>query len=137
MRNKSAQHVTETIQKAAATAKTRLASVLTPAQQRRLDQIELWTLGTRAFAGDDLPKKLGLSPDQLAEIRDTVKQTRESMGELRKKLQAGGSRKSLDEEARKLRADEQQKIVAALSREQQQQWMALLGNGIEELIAEK
>jgi hypothetical protein len=131
MRNKSAQHIAETMQKAAATARTRLSSVLTREQHQRLEQIELWTLGTRAFMRDELPKKLGLSPDQREKVRSAVARTQEAIKDLSKELQSGGSRESLEKKVRALRTDEQKQVIAALSREQQQQWIALLDKRID------
>ena len=54
------------------------ASILTRDQQRRLEQIELWTLGTKAFLQDDLPEELALSGDRLEKIRETIDETAES-----------------------------------------------------------
>jgi hypothetical protein len=131
MRNKSAEHIAETMQRATATARARLSSVLSREQQQRLAQIELWTLGTRAFLRDELPQKLGLSADQRQKVRAAVTKTQEAINDLSKQLPTGGSREALEKEALTLRTDEQRQILAALSREQQQQWIALLGERID------
>ncbi|NUQ62174.1 MAG: hypothetical protein HUU20_06785 [Pirellulales bacterium] len=131
MRNQSAERIVETTREATATAKARLSSILARDQQQRLDQVELWTLGTRAFVLGDLPERLKLSEEQRQKIREVVSKTDASIDELGKKLQSGGSRESVEKEARSLRTDEQKQILAVLTRRQQQQWIALLGKRIE------
>ncbi len=131
MRNKPATQVDETMTRARSTAETRLASILKPGQQRRLKQVELWTLGTRAFLSDELPTSLQLSARQTSQIRDILQETRTALDELAKQLQSGKPRESLEEQSRKLRTDEQKQIVAVLSGQQRQQWIALLGKRID------
>jgi hypothetical protein len=131
MRNKSAEHIDQTVRTATATAQTRLSSILTRDQQRRLAQIEMWTLGTKAFARDDLPNKLGLSEDQRKKIREILTKTQEGINDLSKRLQSGEARESLDKQAQALRTEEQEQIVATLTRRQQQEWLALLGERID------
>ena len=131
MRNKSAKHVTETTQKAIQTAQDRLSSILTASQRKRLGQIELWTQGMTAFAYEELPARLKLSDMQREKVRDIVKETKQAVDELVKKIQDGGSRQALEKQAKELRTDEQKKILGILSRSQQQQWIALLGKRID------
>ena len=131
MRNKSVQHIDETRQKAIATAKTRLSSILTPDQQRRLRQIELWTLGIKAFMHDELPEKLKLSENRRQEIRKTVAEMLEAVDDLAKQLQSDQPRQSLEKKARKLQTDAQKEILATLTRQQQEEWVALLGKRID------
>lgn len=132
MRNKSAQHIEKTLSDATAAAKTRLSSILTRGQLQRLEQIEMWTLGMKAFLREDLPDKLGLSEDQRTKIRETVTETQKAINDLKQQLQSRGSSESLEKQARELRTDEQKQIVATLTRRQQQQWLALLGKRIDE-----
>jgi hypothetical protein len=131
MRNKSAEHIEQTVRTSTATAQSQLSSILTLDQQRRLTQIEMWTLGMKAFARDDLPNTLGLSEDQLKKIREILTKTQVGMDDLGKRLQSGEARESLEKQAQALRSDEQEQIVAALTRRQQQQWLALLGERID------
>lgn len=131
MRNKSAQHIETTIQQATATAKTRLSSVLQGDQQRRLSQIVLRTLGTKAFLHDELPEKLELSEKQRQEIRKTVTDTQEAVDELIKQRQAEDSDKSLDKKYRTLKTDEQRQILATLTSSQRDEWVSLLGEQID------
>jgi hypothetical protein len=131
MRNKSAQHIDQTMQQAITKAKSRLSSLLAPSQQERLEQIELWTRGMKAFGFDELPEKLSLSASQRDEIRATLTKTNEAVNELGKQFQAGQSRESLEKKAKELRTDEQKTILGLLTRQQQQQWAALLGKRID------
>jgi hypothetical protein len=131
MRNKSAQNIDETLRSATAKARTHLSTILTRDQQQRLTQIEMWTLGMRAFASDDLSDRLELSEPQRKKIRETLKETQEAVGDLSKRLQAGESRESLEKQNRVLRTDEQKQIVATLTRRQQKLWIAMLGERID------
>jgi len=97
---------------------------LTRSQQQRLEQIEMWTLGMKAFLREDLPDKLELSEDQRKTIRETVTETQKAVDDLKQQLQSGGSSELLEKQALALRTDEQKQIVATLTRRQQQQWLA-------------
>jgi hypothetical protein len=131
MRNKSAEHIDATIRKATATAKTRLASILTTEQQQRLPQIELWTLGTRAFLLDGLPGQLQLSATQLSEIRATINKTQEAINALIERIRSGESGDALRDKGRPLWTQTQQDIAELLTDEQREKWRALLGERIE------
>jgi hypothetical protein len=131
MRNKSAEHVAATVRKATATAKARLASILTRQQQQRLGQIELWTLGTRAFLLDALPDQLQLSETQRGEIRGTINKTQEAINKLVDRIRVGESGESFEDQGRELWAKVQREIAALLSDEQRAQWRALLGKRID------
>ncbi|MEX0939269.1 MAG: redoxin domain-containing protein [Pirellulales bacterium] len=131
MRNKSAERNHEMTEQAITTARSRVAEILTPEQQRRLDQIQLWTLGTRAFLGDRLPEALALSPEQRTEIRGIVEKSQAAVAALRERLQSGESRAALEKESQTIQRDEQQQIFAVLTPEQEQQWIAQLGQRID------
>jgi hypothetical protein len=91
----------------------------------------MWTLWTRAFLGETLPARLQLSEAQTGKIRETVTETQEAIGELRKQAQGSGTRDALEKKARELQVDEQKQILVILSAEQQQQWIRLLGKRID------
>lgn len=131
MRNQSAQHIADTVQQATATAKTRLSSILSRDQQQRLDQIELWTLGMKAFLRDDFQESLGLGPDQRESAVKVVTDAERSIVELAEEMQSGEPRESVEKKAKALRTDEQKQLLAILTRSQQQQWAALLGKPID------
>lgn len=131
MRNKGAEHVEAKMREATDAAKTRLSSILSPEQQARLGQIELWTIGTRAFLGEDLPDRLQLSEADRREIRDRVTETQQLVLELSEQVVSGGDRASAEKKAGKLQADLQREILDKLSDRQQQRWMELLGRRID------
>lgn len=131
MRNKSAQHVNQTLDKGAATAQSRLASILTPAQQNRLDEIRLWVWGMKSFLREGVAEQLQLVEDQRRQIEEIVTQTQESINGLQKRQQEGESFSVLKKQATQLRTDEQKKILAVITRRQQQKWFAMLGRQID------
>ena len=127
MRNRSAKHIAETLQKSTETAKSRLASILDNNQRGRLGEIELWVLGMRGLLRDDVAARFKLSEQQLEQIRGIMEKTQKAMGELNKKLQSGTPKKQLEQQARDLRVDEQKQILEGITRQQKQQWVAALG----------
>jgi hypothetical protein len=131
MRNKSPQHITQTLRATTEKSRERLASILTRQQQQRLTQIELWTLGMKSLLRDDVAEKLNLSEKQAEQIRETLRETQDAINELSKRLQAGESRESLEQEARTLRTAEQKEIVATLTSRQRREWLAILGEQID------
>lgn len=131
MRNKGSEHTEKAMKEATATAKNRLSSILNRNQQQRLGQIELWTIGTKAFLGDELPTRLQLSEAQRQQIRERVTETQQAVAELTKEVQNGGDATSAEKKANKLGADLQREILAKLSDRQQQKWIDLLGPRID------
>lgn len=131
MRNKSAQRMDETRRRVTATARSRLSSILAPDQERRLEQIELWTLGLKAFTQDGLPEKLRLSEDQRQEIRTTVTDMLAAVNDLAEQLQPGQPRQPAENAARRLQTDAQKVILATLTRRQREAWMSRLGKRID------
>jgi len=131
MRNKGADGAASQMRQSAAIARQRMASILDRDQQRRLGQIELWTAGTRAFLGDDLPTRLRLSESQRQTIRERVTETQEAIQALAGQLQKGGDVQAAEKQAAQLQADLQREILAKLSDQQKQEWMDLLGPRID------
>ncbi len=131
MRNKSGNHVEKTVSDSIAKAKRAMAEILTRDQYRRMNQIVMWTVGMKAFARDDVSKSLGISADQRKEIDETMAATDKAIHDISEQLKSGGSRQALESKARDLRIDEQKKILAALTRQQQENWFAMLGHRID------
>jgi peroxiredoxin len=131
MRNKGTEHTEKAMGKATETAKSRLPSILNRDQQQRLGQVELWTIGTKAFLGDDLPTRLQLTEAQRQRIRDRVTETQQAVAELNKEVQNGGDAKSASKKASELGADLQREILGKLSERQKQKWIELLGRQID------
>lgn len=131
MRNQTAEHVQETVRDATATARARLAELLTREQRQRLAQVELWALGTRAFLRDELPQKLRLSADALSDTREIVVSTQQAVDQLAAEVQSGESDKSFEKEGRSLKYEEQKQILEVLTPAQRQHWVKLLGKRVE------
>lgn len=127
MRNKGADFVEKAMSESTATARERLESILSRDQQRRLGQIELWTIGTKAFLGNDLPARLQLSDSQRQEVRDAVTETQQAIAELTKQVRDGADAAGAEKKATKLQNDLQREILTKLSDRQKQRWIDLLG----------
>lgn len=131
MRNRSAQHVQRVTSESISVAKTRLATILTPAQRRRVDEIRVRAMGMKAFLNAEVADQLGLSTTQVNQLRDVIEQTADGIDRLRKSLNEGANRQKVEADARQLRVDEQRQILAAISREQQKKWIAMLGKSFD------
>ncbi|WP_197528405.1 redoxin domain-containing protein [Aeoliella mucimassa] len=131
MRNKSAEHIAQTIEQSTTKAKETLAKLLSAEQLQRIAEIERWTLGTRAFLGDDLPAELDLNDGQLKRIRQAMEESEQKLSDLRAESTSPEAQTSFDKKARALKTDEQKKILAVISPEQRAKWVELLGKRID------
>ncbi len=126
-RNQSAERSAETVRDLIARSRRRLKSILNARQQRRLEQIQLWTLGMRAFLRGDVIEKLKLSDQQQKQIREKIETTQAAVNKLLKQAQAGEPRGPLEKQYAALRTDEQKEIIGLLRRDQQAVFSELLG----------
>ena len=131
MRNKSAEHIDQTLLRSTQTAKDGLSSVLSAQQLKRIDEIQLWVLGMKAFLRDDFAARLELNDDQRRKISKTMQETHKSITRLNQDLQDGESSKELRKRAQQLRVDEQKEILSIISDTQKKRWVAALGRRIE------
>ncbi|MHB8897136.1 MAG: redoxin domain-containing protein [Thermoguttaceae bacterium] len=132
MQNQGAAVMADETHRLAVTARERAASILGRQQQHRLEQIELWALGARAFLGDDLPARLGLSLEQSQAIRERVGKTQEAIQELSRQVQSGKEEAGpAEKKAATLQSDLQRELLARLSDRQKQAWIDLLGPRID------
>ncbi len=131
MRNQGAASMERRMQEMTATARARMAEILNRDQQNRLNQIELWTLGTKAFMGDDLPVRLRLSEDRRQAIRERITLANEAAAELGKQVADGQDRKQAEKKVGHLQADLQRGILKELSETQKQKWIELLGRRVD------
>lgn len=130
MRNKSAEHIDATMNRARATAEASLTKILSNQQQQRLAQIELQTLATRAFLHDRLPHQLQIAEESIREIRAVIHRTQQAING----LFDGDSDELgqvLQEKGRNLWAQGQEEIFALLSDKQKTRWRILLGKKID------
>ena len=96
-----------------------VAQVISPQQQQRLAQISLQQQGARAFDRPDVVQGLGLSPEQLAQIKQVQESANEEMSEL--------FRKQMDE----IRKAAEKKAAAVLTPQQAAKWSEARGTTFE------
>jgi hypothetical protein len=115
-------------QKVADAYEKELASILTPAQLKRLRQITLRMLGPRAFEDQKARDALKLSDDQRAKVDLLLKESRQEARAISRLLSDPEKRKEAAARAR--RHDEMllEKLVAILDQGQRQTWEKLLGD---------
>jgi hypothetical protein len=124
--------IAKTVAKDFKSAKEALAKFrkddLTPAQTKRLRQIELQRFGFEAFEEEDAGKALKLTEGQKAELRKIAAEARKESKKLR--ADAGKDPKKLFETQKKiaqLNHDARAKFVRSLSDRQQKAWKELVG----------
>ncbi|MCA9199878.1 MAG: hypothetical protein KDA87_20200, partial [Planctomycetales bacterium] len=60
-------------------AEQKLATILKPEQQQRLDQIRLWIRGVKALSDDDIVQQLQMTEQQAADIKQLLTDTAEEL----------------------------------------------------------
>jgi thiol-disulfide isomerase/thioredoxin len=131
MRNKGTEFMERALRDATDTATERLASILTRQQLERLGQIELRTLGVRAFLGEGLPDRLQLSTSQRQEIRDLIVEAQQGIAEIGEQVQEGGNAVEAQAKIIELRNNMQSDVYDTLSSVQKRYWLELLGREID------
>jgi Spy/CpxP family protein refolding chaperone len=117
-------------QKSTAALNKALSSVkkdLKPQQKKRLHQIELQMMGTRAYLQPDVQKALALKPAQ----KKTIKGTLDGLAKEQQKLLAGGFNREAFAKLREMRQDADKKIDATLTSEQKDKFKELTGKPFE------
>jgi thiol-disulfide isomerase/thioredoxin len=128
LRNKSAEAAAAGFAKAAAEARAELGKVLKPLQAQRLEQIALRSQGAGVLVREDVAKKLKLKDEQRTKIRQAIAEVREAREKLQRdlraaKLETAAAQKQWNE----LNNKERDAVNAALTNEQKQSLVALLG----------
>ena len=131
MRNKSAEHFKKTSRDVVKEARERLSSILTYRQRRRLREIEMWTLGMKAFLRDDIAERFELNQKQQDDIRMIFEETQASRNELSGSGRETGKAEDTRKQAIRIRIEEQRKVLAILTRRQRQTWEKSLGTKID------
>ena len=115
-----------------------LKKALNEDQQKRLGQIMLQQLARvmleRALLGDDVSKRLEITEEQRSKIRTINRELREANRDLQAKV-----RETEDQKARRelfakqgeVRKEAREKTLAVLTKEQKEQWTAMLGKPVE------
>ena len=131
MRNQSAEKIDEISLQARRKAEQELSSILNDQQLQRLDQIELWMLGMRAFLKPEVARRLVLTEDQQTRIRDVFAEGEVWMKQLREEAKQSDDLEKIQARALQYRIKEQKKVLAVLTNRQQQKWKASLGARID------
>jgi hypothetical protein len=109
-----------------AQAKETLKTILEEGQYKRLEEIHLQTQGVNALVSDDVANALKLTPEQVAKLKETQAANGEAT---REAFQGGrdGDRDAIREKFETLRKENEAKMLAHLTAEQQTEFTALKG----------
>jgi hypothetical protein len=112
-----------------AEAKKMMADVLKPEQAKRFDEISLQQRGIQAFQDPEILKKIPLTDDQKAKVRDLAQDMQSQMAELRQGFQDDpeGTRTKMNN----LRKETNTKAVALLTDDQKKTWKEMTGEPFE------
>jgi thiol-disulfide isomerase/thioredoxin len=110
-----------------AKVRNKLKEILSPAQRDRLNQVVLQSQGFSALLRPDLVRTLALSDDQQEQIRTATETTRRAFQKIDETARKGEHRDLLDKVAKRFRAEEREKVLAALTDRQKNQWEAMTG----------
>ncbi len=127
LRNWPVEKRQEKIGELTAESKRYVATLLDAQQQRRLGQMSLQIRGIQSLLDTRVAERLGVSSGQVKRIEDLIQQAGEKLKELHTRASAGEAHEGLEEEAGRVRQQEQKKIVAVLSAEQQDKLRTLIG----------
>ncbi len=105
-----------------------IKEILTPAQQKRLQELALQWDGPSALLRTDIAQKVGLSSQQQQKIRELVQAQSQKMREAFQRARNNpGEREKLRQQMEQNRKDLNNKILALLTPAQKQKWQSLLG----------
>lgn len=110
--------------------KARLAEVLLPEQAKRLSEIYIQVAGMGALQDEEVATELGINDAQKAKLADVQRQNQEVVGAaMREMFQGGGGgdRDAARAKMEQLRKDNDAKLLAVLSSDQQKKFDALKG----------
>jgi RNA polymerase sigma factor (sigma-70 family) len=108
--------------------------LLTPAQQKRLQQIVLREAGIGAFGRDDLKRSIGLTGEQSERIAAILKEFGKARGEL---FNAAPGRQVQMDTLRELSQEFVLKATAVLTEAQMSNWRELIGEPLKDKPAEQ
>ena len=112
-------------------AQEAVATILQPAQEKRLNAIYMRRLGTAALLRDAVIAKMRYSDAQRKEIEKIITDTQESVTALEKEASEGKPREPLEKKFVALKTDEQKKILKLLKPNQQAAWRDLVETDFE------
>jgi Spy/CpxP family protein refolding chaperone len=106
-----------------------LMGVLKDEQKKRLEQIQNQMAGVRAFANEEVQKKLNLTDEQKTALKEVGEEYRTQAEKARE--EAGRDFQKMREATQKLNKETMGKIAAKLTSEQKKAWKELTGEPFE------
>jgi peroxiredoxin/Spy/CpxP family protein refolding chaperone len=125
LRNRSQEEGGPIFTKVVADARPRVAAVLKPDQQSRLEKLVARKLGMAALQQEPIAKSLGLTSDQRAKIDEAIATAQSALKKLRESAK-GRSVDELNAEATKIQIKERDEVVAVLSDAQKRKLSSLI-----------
>jgi len=110
-----------------AEASTRLETMLSKAQFRRLAEIQSRQQGTSALLRTGMTTVINYKPQQEERLEKVISETLAATRELEKRVGNGEPRESLEKEYSKLKQDELRKVTGVLTPAQRSLWQKALG----------
>ncbi len=128
-REKLAEEMREQLAERMNAAKESIQEVLEPAQLKRLNEIVIQLMGSRALSDPKVIEKLGISSEQTKQMEEVRQSSRESMRDLFQ----GGGREEIRERMAEAREKEEASLMEILTSEQQTKFKELKGEPSEAL----
>lgn len=108
--------------------KEKLSEILLPHQMKRLEEIYIQTMGMRALQDSEIAATLQITEAQQEQMRQAQQQVFEGMRDL---FTPGADREQMREKMQALRKQAEEKVLAVLSADQQQQFADMKGKPFE------
>lgn len=127
LRNKPNHEATKGAAEILAEATSRLETLLSEPQFRRLVEIQTRQQGTTALLRAGMTKLMNYKPQQQEQLENVISETLAATRELEKRVGNGGPRELLEKEYSELKRDELRKVTGVLTATQRSVWQKALG----------
>jgi thiol-disulfide isomerase/thioredoxin len=127
LRNKPRDEGAEEATAILAQAATRLESLLTAAQVRRLAEIQARVRGTEALLQDGMARLMNYTPEQRERLASVISETFAATRDLEARAGKGEPREPLEKHYTELKREELQAVMKILTPQQQSAWRTALG----------
>src|SRR5262249_8805990 len=104
---------------------------LEPAQQNRLDQIFLQQSGNDSFLRDDIATKLHFTDSQRNRMKAIADEAASSVTALHKEMKDTNDTDTYEKRYKKIRVDEQKKLIAVMKPDQLTNFKKLVGSAFD------
>jgi peroxiredoxin len=127
LRNKSTQVGQKALQQLTTEAHKGLSEILTSEQSQRVQQIQLWRMGTSSLLHEDVVKRMRYTESQRKKLAEIMKETQVAVAALTKQANSTDTQASIEKSFLQLKTNEQTKALKQLTSEQQASWQESLG----------